>query len=216
LGVPAPPRLPPWAGRKKEKEKMLKPFQAWITEAYQEKAEHKVPLHEALHYHLVAGLSVCESVFRPGSLAHQRLIVEARRVWQAGEISLSSIDQDLFRDTDLGLTAQFEGTTILLDFPIFEAEYHGKTVELGKPQRGGAKKYHVYVKNPATGKVKKIAFGDVHGGLTAKVSNPAARKSFAARHQCHLKTDRMSAGYWACRINRYAHLWGGKTYPGFW
>ena len=70
--------------------------------------------------------------------------------------------------------------------------------------------------NPKTKRVKKIAFGDVHGGLTAKVSNPKARKSFAARHQCHLKNDRTKAGYWACRINRYAHLWGGKTYPGFW
>ncbi len=202
-------------GRKKRGKKMLKPFQAWITEAYTENAETEV-LHEALQYHLAAGLSVCESVFRPGSLAHQRLIVEARAIWETGEIDLSSIDQDLFGNTDLGLTAQFEGRTILLDFPIFEAEYQGKTVEIGKPKRGGAKKYHVYVKNPATGKVKKIAFGDVHGGLTAKVSNPAARKSFAARHQCHLKKDRMSAGYWACRINRYAHLWGGKTYPGFW
>ena len=214
--MPAPPRLPPWAWpEKKEKGKMLKPFQAWITEAYQEK-EQDLVLQEALQYHLVAGLSVCESVFRPGSLAHQRLIVGARQLWESGAIDLSGIDQQLFGDTDLGLTAQFEDQTVLLDFPIFEAEYHGKTVEIGKPQRGGAKKYHVYVKNPKTGKVKKIAFGDVHGGLTAKVSNPAARKSFAARHQCHLKTDRMSAGYWACRINRYAHLWGGKTYPGFW
>ena len=70
--------------------------------------------------------------------------------------------------------------------------------------------------NPKTKRVKKISFGDVHGGLTAKVSDPKARKSFAARHQCHLKNDKLKAGYWACRINRYAHLWGGKTYPGFW
>jgi hypothetical protein len=26
----------------------------------------------------------------------------------------------------------------------------------------------------------------------------------------------MTAGYWACRINRYGHLWGGKTYSGYW
>ena len=215
--MPAPPRLPPWAGRQKKiKRQMLKPFQAWITAAYREKAQGELEIQESLQYHLATGLSVCESIFRPGSLAHQRLIVEARGLWESGTINLTGVDQELFGDTDLGLTAQFKGQTILLDFPIFEAEYHGKTVEIGKPQRGGAKKYHVYVKNPKTGKVKKIAFGDVHGGLTAKVSNPAARKSFAARHQCHLKTDRMSAGYWACRINRYAHLWGGKTYPGFW
>jgi hypothetical protein len=89
-------------------------------------------------------------------------------------------------------------------------------VKLNYPQRGGAKKYHVYVRNPKTKRIMKIAFGDVHGGLTAKVSNPKARKSFAARHNCAEKKDRTKAGYWACRINRYAHLWGGKTYPGFW
>jgi hypothetical protein len=26
----------------------------------------------------------------------------------------------------------------------------------------------------------------------------------------------LSAGYWACRLNRFGYLWGGKTYPGFW
>ena len=35
----------------------------------------------------------------------------------------------------------------------------------------------------------KISFGDVHGGLTAKVSNPEARRSFAARHKCKDKKD---------------------------
>ena len=52
--------------------------------------------------------------------------------------------------------------------------------------------------------------------LTAKVSNPEARKSFAARHKCSTKKDKTKAGYWACRINRYGYLWGGKTYPGYW
>jgi hypothetical protein len=97
-----------------------------------------------------------------------------------------------------------------------EAEYKGKSVELNKPMRGGTKKYHVYVKNPKTGNVKKIAFGDVHGGLTAKVSDPKARKSFAARHKCDTKKDKTKAGYWACRINKYGHLWNGRTYPGYW
>jgi hypothetical protein len=99
-----------------------------------------------------------------------------------------------------------------------EAEYQGRKVQVGRPMRnsGGGKKYVVYVKNPSTGKIKKISFGDVHGGLSAKVSNPKARKAFASRHQCAKKKDRMTAGYWACRINRYGHLWGGKTYGGYW
>ena len=127
-------------------------------------------------------------------------------------------------ESDLGTKITLKGgKEVYLDIPmseefINEAEYNGKKVEIGKPRRntGGGKKYVVYVKNPSNGKVKKISFGDAHGGLTAKVSNPKARKSFAARHQCDKKKDRMTAGYWACRLNRFGHLWGGKTYPGFW
>jgi hypothetical protein len=52
--------------------------------------------------------------------------------------------------------------------------------------------------------------------MKSRVSNPEARRSFAARHKCKEKKDRTKPGYWACRINRYAHIWGGKTYPGFW
>ena len=59
-------------------------------------------------------------------------------------------------------------------------------------------------------------FGDVKGGLTAKVSDPEARKNFASRHKCSTKKDKTKAGYWACRLNKYGHLFGGKTYPGFW
>jgi hypothetical protein len=178
-------------------------------------------ISENLQYHLDRGMSVAESIFRPGSMAHIQLLVEARSRFDAGEMNFTGVDKILFIETDLGKTDVFEGRIVPLDFPIEEidlneAKYQGKEVRLGYPQRGGAKKYHVYVKNPKTGNIKKISFGDVHGGLTAKVSNPKARASFAARHQCHLKKDKTKAGYWACRINRYAHLWGGKTYPGFW
>lgn len=178
-------------------------------------------ISEHLQYHLDRNLSVAESIFRPGSKAHIQLLVEARSRFEQGEMTFTGVDQILFIETDLGKTDVFEGQIVPLDFPIEElelneAKYHGKEVRLGYPQRGGEKKYHVYVKNPQTGNVKKISFGDVHGGLTAKVSNPKARASFAARHQCSQKKDKTKAGYWACRINRYAHLWGGKTYPGFW
>ena len=174
-----------------------------------------------LSYHLKNNFSIIESVFRPGSIAHIDLLSEARGLFESGSLQLEELDANLFIETDLGKTGIYEGANVPLDLviegaPLHEAKYHNKTVELNKPQRGGAKKYHVYVMNPKTKKVKLISFGDVHGGLTAKVSNPVARKSFAARHNCKDKKDRLMAGYWACRINRYAHLWGGKTYPGYW
>jgi len=89
-----------------------------------------------------------------------------------------------------------------------EAEYQGKDVELNKPKRGGSKKYYVYVKNPKTGNVKKISFGDP--GLKTKSGNKDRAKSFAARHNCEKKNDKTKAGYWACRLPRYGLVKGGK------
>jgi hypothetical protein len=89
-----------------------------------------------------------------------------------------------------------------------------KTPPIGKPKRGGSKKFYVYVKNK--GKVKKVSFGDT-SGLSAKINNPEARRAFAARHDCKNKTDRTKASYWSCRLPRYAKLLGLKSsFSGFW
>jgi hypothetical protein len=177
---------------------------------------------ESLKYHLDNNKPITENIFRPGSEAFYDVIKEARQLFDEGKVKLCDIDKEIYESTEIGKFAYFNGELVPLDLPMEnlvemnEAEYKGKEVKLNYPMRGGTKKYYVYVKNPKTGKVKKISFGDVHGGLTAKVSNPKARKSFAARHKCSTKKDKTKAGYWACRINKYGHLWGGKTYPGFW
>tara|TARA_R100001377_G_scaffold66060_1_gene41354 strand:+ start:412 stop:765 length:354 start_codon:yes stop_codon:yes gene_type:complete len=89
---------------------------------------------------------------------------------------------------------------------LTEAEYKGRKVTLNKPTRGDVKKFKVYVKNPK-GNVIKVNFG--HGGTSAKKAgqktmrirknNPKARKSFRARHKCHQKKDKTTAGYWSCK-----------------
>ena len=79
-----------------------------------------------------------------------------------------------------------------------EAEYQGRKVKLGKPTRGDVKKYKVFVKNPKTGNVKKVNFGDPN--MEIRRDNPKARKSFRARHNCSDKKDRTKAGYWSCRM----------------
>ncbi len=181
-------------------------------------------LSESLKYHLDNNKPITENIFRPGSEAFYEVIKEARQLFDAGKVNLCDIDKEIFESTEIGKFGFFNGKLVPLDLPmeniteLNEAEYKGKEVKLNHPMRnsGGGKKYYVYVKNPKTGNVKKISFGDVHGGLTAKVSNPEARKSFAARHKCSTKKDKTKAGYWACRINKYGHLWGGKTYPGYW
>jgi hypothetical protein len=172
---------------------------------------------ESIRYHVSNNLSILESIYRPGSTAHLDILVEARLAFDSGKMRFSGIDQKLLSETELGSVGFYRGRRVILDLPLEELELNEeKKPRLNYPKRGGTKKYHVYVRNPKTGRIMKIAFGDVHGGLTAKVSNPKARKSFAARHNCAEKKDRTKAGYWACRINRYAHLWGGKTYPGYW
>ncbi len=178
---------------------------------------------EGLKYHLKNNIPLTENIYRPHSESFFDLINEVRELYFDGEITLNEEEVEII-ETDLGEKVRLSnGMEVYLDLPlseefINEAEYNGKKVEIGKPRRntGGGKKYVVYVKNPSTGRVKKISFGDVKGGLTAKVSNPKARKAFASRHNCKDKKDRMTAGYWACRLNRFGHLWGGKTYPGYW
>jgi len=80
---------------------------------------------------------------------------------------------------------------------LYEAEYHGRKVQLNKPHRGDVKKFAVFVKDPKTGNVKKVNFGDPN--MRIKKSNPKRRKSFRARHKCHTAKDKTTARYWSCR-----------------
>tara|TARA_B000000557_G_scaffold180990_1_gene147730 strand:- start:200 stop:847 length:648 start_codon:yes stop_codon:yes gene_type:complete len=92
--------------------------------------------------------------------------------------------------------------------------YKGRKVELNKPKRGGSKKFYVYVKNPKTKKIKKVEWGAK--GMSVGISDPKRRKSFAARHRCHLTKDKTTASYWACRTGRYPHLTGSKKKYTWW
>jgi len=83
------------------------------------------------------------------------------------------------------------------DEQLDEAEYQGRKVTLGKPMQGDVKKFKVYVKDPKTGNVKKVNFGDPN--MKIRKSNPKARKSFRARHNCANPGPRTKARYWSCR-----------------
>jgi hypothetical protein len=149
------------------------------------------------------------------------LFAEARQALRDGKIELNEQDEKLLRETDIGEYGVFEGNKVPLDLPMVdeeldEAEYKGKDVALNKPKRGGPKKFFVYVKNPKTGNVKKVNFGD-SGNLTVKIKEPGARAAFAARHQCAKKKDKTSPGYWSCNIGRYwKSLGGSKNFSGYW
>ena len=110
---------------------------------------------------------------------------------------------------DIEEDEDFEEVLGPLGFPedeteLFDAEYRGRKVPLNKPMRGDVKKFKVYVKDPKSGNVKKVNFG--HGGTSAKrktmrirKSNPKARKSFRARHNCANPGPKTKARYWSCR-----------------
>ena len=100
------------------------------------------------------------------------------------------------------------------DIDEAKAKPKKKNPPIGKPMRGGSKKFYVYVKAPG-GKIKKVSFGQA--GMSAKINNPKARRAFAARHDCKNKKDRTKASYWSCRLPRYAKLLGLKSnFSGFW
>jgi hypothetical protein len=79
---------------------------------------------------------------------------------------------------------------------IEEAEYQGRKVTLNKPMKGDVKKSKVYVKNEK-GNVVKVNFGDPN--MKIRKSNPKARKSFRARHNCDNPGPKWKARYWSCK-----------------
>ena len=77
------------------------------------------------------------------------------------------------------------------------AEYQGRKVTLNKPMAGDVKKSKVFVKDPQSGYVKYVYFGDHN--MMIKKSNPARRKSFRARHNCDNPGPKTKARYWSCK-----------------
>lgn len=67
--------------------------------------------------------------------------------------------------------------------------------EVNKPRRGGPKKFEVIAVEGD--KVQYITFGDPD--MKIRKSDPAARKSFRARHKCDTAKSKLTARYWSCR-----------------
>jgi hypothetical protein len=178
-------------------------------------------LSEGLKYHLDNARPLTEHVYRAGSDSYFNLWAEARALYSRNIIEVQGDDLEVITETDLGHFGLYEGKKIPLDYifeeqEIDEAEKKKKDPPIGKPKRGGSKKFYVYVRNPKTKKIKKVSFGDT-SGLSAKINNSKARAAFSKRHDCPNKTDRTKASYWSCRLPRYAKLLGLKSnFSGFW
>lgn len=202
----------------------MKNLRKTILELLREESEKTLVLRESveisgeLKYHMDNNLTLTNNVFRVYSQKYFDLVNEVRELWLEGKIKLNEEDT-LMVESDLGKKVKIDGELIYLDAPFImeedededvlnEAEYKGKKVNLNKPFRtsGGPKKFAVYVKNPKTGKVKKVTFGDPN--LKIRNKNKGAAKSFRARHKCDQKKDRTKAGYWSCNVGRYAKQLG--------
>jgi hypothetical protein len=176
-------------------------------------------LSENLRYHVENKLPLTENTFRYGSKSFLNLWAEARSLYLREVIHVNDDDKEILEETDLGNYGMYEGVKVPLDLPMLEeeeleeAEDKKKTPPIGKPKRGGSKKFYVYVRDK--GKVKKVSFGQA--GMSAKINDPKARRAFAARHDCKNKKDRTKPSYWSCRLPRYAKLLGLKSsFSGFW
>lgn len=174
-------------------------------------------ISEGLRYHLDNRIPLMESVYRIESESWLACINEARALWETGDIELD-VDDLFLISTDAGRTGIYEGEEVLLDVPFYigdfddldEAEYRGRKVNLNKPFRtpGGPRKFAVYTKNDK-GKVVMVRFGQP--GMKIRNDDPAASKSFRARHRCHDPGPRWKPRWWSCNVVRYRKLLGIKS-----
>lgn len=95
-----------------------------------------------------------------------------------------------------------------------EAKYKGREVTLGaKGAKRSGGRAHVYVRDPDTGKVKRISFGSgAPDAMGDSESHRKRRKSFGNRHRCSQNKNKLSASYWACRATKMF----GRNIPGWW
>lgn len=111
-------------------------------------------------------------------------------------VDFDELDFALARLDFVKVDASAESDQEIDDIDYSEAEK--KT--LNKPFRlkGGKKKFGVYVKNPKTGNVIMVKFGDPN--MEIKRDDPDRRRSFRARHKCDTAKDKTTPRYWSCKF----------------
>ena len=188
----------------------------------------QVGLSEGLLYHVSRGISLEDPVWRPGTPEFFDLFREAKTLYREGGYIPTESEQDIL-ESDIGEWALYEGMRVPLDFPMWddnemnegaennflpEAKYKGREVTLGaKGAKRSGGRAHVYVRDPDTGKVKRISFGSgAPDAMGDSESHRKRRKSFGNRHRCSQNKNKLSASYWACRATKMF----GRNIPGWW
>jgi hypothetical protein len=192
------------AGRKKKSENVMNLSKEKLKEMILE--EYCMVLSEkkdACYHKVKARYDVWPSAYASGALVKCRRVGAAN--WGTKSKKKEDIEEyDVVNEQDYKDFISFmkENYNGLEEGKLEEAEYQGRKVKLGKPMQGDTKKFKVYVKNPK-GNVVKVNFGqggDAKGGtMRIRKSNPKARKSFRARHNCDNPGPRHKARYWSCK-----------------
>ena len=87
----------------------------------------------------------------------------------------------------------------VIEEAVIMEEGEKKGVKLNDPIRTSEnpnKKFKVYVRDPATKKIKVVRFGDPN--MEIKRDDPNRRKNFRARHNCENPGPKTKARYWSC------------------
>lgn len=152
-------------------------------------------ISENLKYHLDKGLTLSECIFRFGSDSYCDLINEVRKLYFDNKIELSEDDKIIVERLKTGIKAvNKNGKSVTLDLPSRITDKNKK------------KKFRVWRdsgKKTENGDIIafKIEWGDPN--LNIRNNDDVARKSFLARHKCHLKKDQNTAGWWACNVHLF-------------
>jgi len=183
-----------------------------------------------LKYHIDLGIPLRNNIFRIYSRSFYNLFNESRDLWKKGSLQVTKGDE-FFLNTDIGKFAELNGVMVPLDLPIPIEYYEDEILEksastkkrkpkLNSPRRVGKndpgygrKKFIVHVRDPSTGNIITITFGDPN--LSIKANSPERRKSFLARHNCDNPGPRTKARWWSCNLHRYKKQLG-LSFEGRW
>jgi len=190
--------------REKLKEMIIEEYNNILSESEmmtEEQFDEAAGKKDKCYYKVKARYDVWPSAYASGALVKCRKVGAAN--WgKSKKESIEEYDVENYQDYKDFTSYMKETYGGLEEGKLEEAEYQGRKVKLGKPMQGDTKKFKVYVKNPK-GNVVKVNFGqggDAKGGtMRIRKSNPEARKSFRARHNCDSPGPRHKARYWSCR-----------------
>ena len=182
-------------------------------------------ISEGLQFHIKENIPISTNIYRSGSINYFELFKEARKLYNEGNLNLlHEIDKMYITELEIGEWDYYNGNLVPLDFPMMieeevlvEAKYKGKKVTLGKKGarrvKGKKGRAEVFVRNPKTGKIKRVEFGSsMPMAMGSSDEHKKRRKSFGYRHQCSKKKDKTKAGYWSCRATKLF----GRNIPGWW